>query len=655
GVSSMVPRREGHRNDRNQGRDGRDGRGGGGGGPRGGHAGGPGRGDRRDGGHGGDRGFGRDGRRGGDRDGQRGGGRGGFHREGGDRGGASRDGQRGGDRDGRGGFNRDGPRGGFGRGGDRGGRGPGRDGGRDGWGRDRDRDEPRVRRPDVDVRGAGPARQPKMKVAPEAQKVVDLKMTFADLKLSSKTIEALDRIGFQHPTPIQEKTIPLLLDGKDVIGQARTGSGKTAAFGLPIIETYDPEAKHVQALILAPTRELALQIQEEMLRFGANRDLRVLAIYGGTSYEPQEKALREGVHVVVGTPGRIMDHMERGNLDLSKCNLIVLDEADRMLDMGFIDDVEWILKRMPGKHHRQTLLFSATMAEEIKGLTRRFMVDPAFVRVSADELTVPQIDQEYYPVGRRNKHWALCRLLDNEPDMDLCLVFCATKSMVDRLVDDLNRWGYSAEGLHGDMPQSKRERVLEEFDEGKVRVLVATDVAARGLDIDHITHVVNWDLPEQEPEVYVHRIGRTGRAGRKGKAVSFATVEDKAILKRIEMLIGREIRQGEPPASPDGRPDRVERKVDWDELADKYGNVHVKVFGGSRHGLTPYLLHKVVQRSTRLPDHAIRDIRIGEEESSVAIPKDVALAARNGIERFEVKGHPLRAEFESRETTVRTA
>jgi ATP-dependent RNA helicase DeaD len=494
----------------------------------------------------------------------------------------------------------------------------------------------------------------KLKIDPKAQKVVDLKATFADLKLSPTTIAALDRIGFEHPTPIQERTIPLLLKGVDVIGQARTGTGKTAAFGLPIIETYDPKARHVQALILAPTRELALQITEELERYSHGREFAVVCVYGGTGYEVQEKALRQGVHCVVGTPGRIMDHMERGNLDLSQAKLLVLDEADRMLDMGFLPDVEKILKSMPGKHHRQTLLFSATMPEEIKGLARRFMVQPETVRVSADELTVPAIEQVYYQVGRRNKHWALTRVLDNEPDQDLVLIFCATKMMCDRLVDDLRRWDYKAEAIHGDLPQSKRERVLEDFAAGKVKVLVATDVAARGLDIDRVTHVINFDLPEQEPEVYVHRIGRTGRAGRKGKSISFVSLDDKPILKRIEMLIGREIPKGEPPAYPDGR-DRVERKTDWDELADKYGNVHLRVNSGSDDGLTPYRLHRLVQEATRLPDHAVSDIVVHRHESGFAVPKDAALSARSGLQSLVVNGRTLDAEFESRETTVRDA
>ncbi len=493
--------------------------------------------------------------------------------------------------------------------------------------------------------------QPPSETAPS----VDLATTFADLKLSQTTLDALDEMGFEHPTLIQEKTIPLLLSGKDVIGQARTGSGKTAAFGLPIIETYKTDDMHPQALVLAPTRELASQIKEEMDRMAANRDLEIVAVYGGVGYEGQERAFKRGAQVVVGTPGRIMDHMERGNLDLSRCSIIVLDEADRMLDMGFIDDVEWILKRMPGKKHRQTLLFSATMPEEIKGLSRRFMVQPAYVQASSDELTVPEIEQVYYPVGRRNKIWALTRVLDNEDNIDLLLIFCATKSMCDRLTTDLRRWDYKAEALHGDMPQAKRERVLERFDKGEIKILIATDVAARGLDIDHITHVVNYDLPEQEPEVYIHRIGRTGRAGRSGKAISFVSLDDKRVLKRIEMLMGKEIREAEPPKLKRGNRDRLQRRIDWDELADKYGNVHLRIDIGRENGLTPFKLHRTIQKATGLADHAIRDIRIGDEETTFAVPKDTALRARDGARRMKAGKRSVHADFLDKETTVRTA
>jgi ATP-dependent RNA helicase DeaD len=485
-------------------------------------------------------------------------------------------------------------------------------------------------------------------------KVVE-KATFASLGLSTTTLEVLRKIGFEHPTPIQAKTIPRLLKGHDVIGQARTGSGKTAAFGLPILERYDPKATHVQALILAPTRELAIQIDEDLQRYGENRELRTVCIYGGAAYEPQEKAMRDGVHVVTGTPGRIMDHMERGTLDLTKCTTLVLDEADRMLDMGFIDDVEWILRAMPGKHDRHTLLFSATMPDEIKNLCRRFMKRADFVRASADELTVPEIEQVYYPVGRRNKLWALTRVLDNEDGIDLMLVFCATQHMVDRLQGDLQHMGYSVEALHGGMPQSKREKVLDRFDRREIKILIATDVAARGLDIEHITHVVNWDLPEQEPEVYVHRIGRTGRAGRTGKAISFVSLDDKPLLKRVEMIIGQQITEADAPGPKRGDRDRIQRTIDWDELADKYGDIHIRVEAGLVDGVTPFKLHRLVQKATGLPDHAVRGLKVREHESMFSVPKDTAMRARNSVRDARIDGKHLHADFESRDTTVRSA
>ncbi len=490
---------------------------------------------------------------------------------------------------------------------------------------------------------------------PKTKKKV-LRTTFKDLGLQPTTLEALNSIGFEHPTPIQAKTIPRLLEGRDVIGQARTGTGKTAAFGLPIIENLDYDAEHVQALILAPTRELAVQIDQELKKYGANTALRTICIYGGTGYETQDDALDTGVHVVVGTPGRIMDHMERGTLDLTKTKIMVLDEADRMLDMGFIEDIEWILRHMPGKHDRQTLLFSATMPEEIRSLCRRFMRQADFVRVSADEITVPEIDQVYYPVSRRNKLWALTRVLDNEADdIDLMIVFCATKHMCDRLQGDLKQQGFSAEALHGDLPQSKREQVLKRFDAGQTKILIATDVAARGLDIDDITHVINWDLPEQEPENYVHRIGRTGRAGRDGKAISFVGLDDKNTLKRIEMMIGREIKEDQPPEPKDGKRDRMKRVIDWDELSDMYGRIHLEANLGRKHGVSPFKIHRMVQKATGLPDHAIQILDFEDDRSRIAVPKDTAMRALNGIRNQKGFKHRVQVDFESHGTTVRSA
>ncbi len=491
---------------------------------------------------------------------------------------------------------------------------------------------------------------------PKEAPAVDLKATFADLPLSQTTLKALDAMGFEHPTPIQEKAIPVVIDGKDVIGQARTGTGKTAAFGLPFLEIYDPDADHIQGLVLAPTRELAIQIGEELERMSAGRGFRYVNVYGGAAYEPQEKALKQGVHMVVGTPGRIMDHMERGTMDLSKCKYVVMDEADRMLDMGFIDDMEWILRHLPHKSKRQTQLFSATMPTEIKSLARRFMKSPVMVKVSSDDFAVPDtIEQVFYQVGRRNKHWALTRLLDDPAEeIDLMIVFCSTKMMCDRLVTDLNRWKYNAAALHGDLPQAKREKVLEQFDNRDIKILVATDVAARGLDIDHITHVVNWDMPDKEPENYVHRIGRTGRAGRKGKAVAFIGLDDKSILRRVEMLVGHAIKEAPVPDRKSGK-EKVDHKIDWDELADKYGDVHVALDVGSDVGLTPFKLHRLVQKATGLPDHAIRGIVIAEHEASFAVPKDTALRARNGV-RNHFKGKKnVDVKFLDKETTVRTA
>ncbi len=491
---------------------------------------------------------------------------------------------------------------------------------------------------------------------PQEKPAVDLKATFDDLPLSQTMLAALDRMGFVHPTPIQEKAIPIVLKGTDVIGQARTGTGKTAAFGIPFIETFDPEATHIQGLVLAPTRELAIQIGEEVERMAEGREFRYVNVYGGAPMEPQEKALREGVHLVVGTPGRIMDHMERGNLDLSKCTYIVLDEADRMLDMGFIDDMEWILRHLPHKTKRQTQLFSATMPTEIKSLARRFMTDPVQVKVSTDDLAVPDtIEQVYFAVGRKNKHWALTRMLDSpDENIDLAIIFCSTKMMCDRLVSDLNRWKYNAEALHGDLPQSKREKVLERFDKGEIKILVATDVAARGLDIDAITHVVNWDMPDKEPENYVHRIGRTGRAGRSGKAVSFIGLDDKTILRRVEMLVGHPIKEVPVPDRKEGR-DKSEHQIDWDELADKYGDVHVRMDVGRDVGLTPFKLHRLVQKATGLPDHAIRGIVIADNEASFAVPKDTALRARNGVRTGFGKKKQVDVQFLDKETTVRNA
>lgn len=375
----------------------------------------------------------------------------------------------------------------------------------------------------------------------------ETKKTFRDLGLTDKVLQALDDMGFEEPSPIQDRTIPTLLAGFDVIGQAQTGTGKTAAFGAPIVERWDPKVRSVQALILTPTRELAIQVTEEITKIGKYAKLKTTAIYGGQSIDRQIRALRFGVDVVVGTPGRIMDHMRRGTLNLNAVRMMVLDEADEMLDMGFIEDIEFILKETPAE--RQTLLFSATMPDAIRRLANRYMKNPEFISVSPSQLTVPQIEQHFYEVRPSFKMDSLCRVLDME-NVERAICFCRTKKGVDELVEGLQARGYLAEGIHGDMNQAQRSRVMSRFKDANVELLVATDVAARGLDIPDVTHVFNYDIP-QDPESYVHRIGRTGRAGRPGTAVTFISAREFGQFRLIERVTKTRIERKALPSLMD--------------------------------------------------------------------------------------------------------
>ncbi|MEW8978349.1 MAG: DEAD/DEAH box helicase [Symbiobacterium sp.] len=377
--------------------------------------------------------------------------------------------------------------------------------------------------------------------------MAETKLTFRDLELSDKVLKALDDMGFEEPSPIQEQAIPSLLQGKDVIGQAQTGTGKTAAFGVPIVERIDPRLRAVQALVLTPTRELAIQVAEEITKIGKYARVKTIAIYGGQSIERQIRSLRFGVDVVIGTPGRILDHLGRGTLDLSQVRIVVLDEADEMLDMGFIEDIEKILQSTPTE--RQTLLFSATMPPEIRQLAMRYMRDPITISVTPQQLTVPQIDQYFYEVRPSFKTEALTRILDIE-NVERGICFCRTKKGVDELVEALQARGYQAEGIHGDMNQAQRNRVMSRFREGNIELLVATDVAARGLDIPDVTHVFNYDIP-QDPESYVHRIGRTGRAGRTGTAITLVTPREFPQLRLIERVIKTRLQRRPVPSLSD--------------------------------------------------------------------------------------------------------
>ena len=344
------------------------------------------------------------------------------------------------------------------------------------------------------------------------------KKPFTELGLSPDVIRAVARMGFEETTPIQSATIPLMLDGRDVVGQSQTGSGKTAAFAIPIIERIDPARRVPQALVLCPTRELAVQVAEEVSKLALyKKGLRELPIYGGASYERQFRGLESGVQIIIGTPGRLIDHLERGSLKLDAVQTVVLDEADRMLDMGFRDDIEAILSKAPTS--RQTVFFSATLPPPIRRMIERFTRDPVPVAIDSENVTAPEIEQVYYEVDPRSRLEVLCRLIDMR-DIKRGIIFCGTKAMVDELTEHLLARGYNADRLHGDMAQMMRERVMRRFRDGRVELLVATDVAARGLDVDDVEVVFNYDLP-YDAEDYVHRIGRTGRAGRSGRAVTF--------------------------------------------------------------------------------------------------------------------------------------
>jgi ATP-dependent RNA helicase DeaD len=356
-------------------------------------------------------------------------------------------------------------------------------------------------------------------------------VTFSDLNLSAPVMKALKDVGYEVPSPIQAATIPLLLANRDVLGQAQTGTGKTAAFALPVLSNIDIKQQTPQVLVLAPTRELAIQVAEAFQTYAAHiPGFHVLPIYGGQSYGPQLSALRRGVHVIVGTPGRVIDHLDKGSLDLSKLKTLVLDEADEMLRMGFIDDVEQILQKVPAT--RQTALFSATMPSAIKRIAKTYLRDPSEVTVAAKTGTADNITQRYWMVSGMQKLEALTRILEAEP-FDGMIIFARTKLGTEELATKLQARGFAATAINGDMQQTQRERTIAQLKDGKIDILVATDVAARGLDVERISHVINYDVPS-DPESYTHRIGRTGRAGRSGQAILFITPREQGLLKAIE-------------------------------------------------------------------------------------------------------------------------
>ena len=384
------------------------------------------------------------------------------------------------------------------------------------------------------------------------------KLNFADLGLSPEILKAVADLGFEEASPIQSAAIPVLLEGHDVVGQSQTGSGKTAAFAIPAIELCVASDRSVQVLIMCPTRELATQVADEVHKLSAHkRGMHAVPIYGGASYERQFFELKKGVQIVIGTPGRIMDHMERGTLQLGTVKMVVLDEADRMLDMGFREDIEKILSATPDE--RQTVFFSATVSKPIRDLIERHSNEPKSVKIEQKQLTVPAIEQWYYEVPQRMKFEALLRLIDFH-GYKLGIIFCNTHRMVDELADDLIAQGFSADRLHGGIAQAQRTRVMNKFKKAEFEFLVATDVAARGIDVDELELVVNYDLP-YDSEDYVHRIGRTGRAGRKGMAVTFVSGRDIYKLQHIERYTRTKILRGKIPTAGEVEERRAEAMV----------------------------------------------------------------------------------------------
>lgn len=438
---------------------------------------------------------------------------------------------------------------------------------------------------------------------------------FSTWDLDSEIISAIETKGWKNPTEIQLEAIPIGRKGKDIVGQARTGSGKTAAFGIPLLEKCSPLGA-VQAVVLCPTRELAVQVAEEIDSLQGNKGLMIQTVYGGVDLEKQAKRLTEGADIVIGTPGRVIDMTKRRYLNLQMVKIFCLDEADRMLDMGFFPDVLWIFEKMDNRE--QTMLFSATFPQEILDAANEFMVDAIHIMSDDLEVEVPEIDQYGIQIGRMNKLWALGRIISNINDGDQMLIFANTKRMVDILVERLDRARIKSIGLHGDIAQNKREKILKSFRDGRVRIVVATDVAARGLDVDGITHVVNYDLPD-DTESYVHRIGRTGRMGKKGESWSFVTKEDNSALDRISSTWNMEIPLVDVPELNDAFDrDPIKKREDWGEVSDLFGMVKVQLQVGKKQVSKKIICDWIID-ITKIPELAVGGIIQDENTTTVEI------------------------------------
>ena len=468
--------------------------------------------------------------------------------------------------------------------------------------------------------------------------------TFADLGLSEPVLQALRDVGYESPSPIQEQAIPELLQGKDVIGQAQTGTGKTAAFGLPMMEFVDPDEQEVQALVLTPTRELCIQVTQALRTYGARKGIDVVAVFGGAPIRTQQAQLKAGGQIVVGTVGRVLDLISRHSLVLHSTRYMVLDEADEMLDLGFLEDVEKILSLTP--NGRQTALFSATMPPEIRALADRHLYDPVTVKVKAATLTIDTVEQFYVETKGPDKVAMLARVLESEKP-DQAIVFARTKIRTEQLYRTLRDKGMNVKALHGDMSQGSRDGVMISFKGGRVQILVATDVAARGLDISTVTHIVNFDVPTS-PDTYVHRIGRTGRVGRSGRAITFIEPKQQRELEAIERHANTKIApwaEGAKvaPTRMEEPPKRHRKPHDAPAAPVNGGYKKMIASGGRAAGLSEADVIRAVT-STGLDGEEIRNVRVLERFALLEVPADQVLRIAEAIDGTDVRGHKLRIQ-----------
>jgi ATP-dependent RNA helicase DeaD len=460
---------------------------------------------------------------------------------------------------------------------------------------------------------------------------------FRELGLAEEILRTLDELGYAEPTAIQEQAIPELLSGHDVIGQAQTGTGKTAAFGLPLLQYLDPGSAETQAIVLTPTRELCIQVTQALRAYAEHIPIEVVAVFGGAPIATQQSRLRKGAHVVVATVGRMMDLISRRSLVLTSARYVVLDEADEMLDLGFIEDVEKILRMCPSG--RQTCLFSATMPAPIVRLAERHMYDPVTIKVTPKQLTVDAIEQAFVEVDARRKTERLVEILGAE-EPEQAIIFCRTKIGAARLDDQLRDRRLRVKALHGDMTQGQRDGVMIAFKEHKLPLLVATDVAARGLDIEHVTHVINYDLPNNT-EIYVHRIGRTGRVGRTGRAITFVTPKQREEISRIEREAKTAIGEWEPPEERIEHAPRPRRR----EHQREDGHVKLFVNRGRRGGLDEDDIRWALSEGAVVPDSAIGEVKVLERFSFVDLDAGEAEKALERLDGTKLKGKQIRVEY----------